>query len=278
MADTRQRGAKVDLIDNPSRQVGIVYSYPIAASLGLISGATVGSRYGTNDLVPSTGFIILSNVTSAAFPSNQPAAAQQMQIVSSSALDTSAGAFAQQVEITYLTSPTNPTEPFKKKTEIVTLNGITPVITIATDIFRIDRFHMSRAGANGITAGNISLQNTLGTITFERIDARGTTGETAAHYVERGFRTIITDIDIGVSTAGGVIMIPVMTEIDPSGNHVGIGQSSIELTNAVSPRSLNVPFSTSNPDGKEVFFLMAVKGRASNQQCSGSFSFVDEPI
>jgi hypothetical protein len=200
--------------------------------------------------------------------------------VSTSALDTGAGAFAQQVLIEYLTAPfpTNVTEPFKRKTEIVTLNGLVPVLTTATDIFRIDRFRLSRVGVNGVTAGAVSLQNTLGTITFESIGVFRTASDTAAHYVQKGYGTLITDLSFGCSTAGGTILFLIVSESDPFGNRVGIGNLRVELANSAIARVFQTPKVTINPDGREVFVLMAVTGRAANQTASGSFGFIDFPL
>lgn len=277
MVDTRQRGAKADLTDDPSRQVGIVYPYPIAASLGLISGAITGSRTGVNDNVPFANAIILSNATSVTFPSNQPVAAQQMQVVSTSANDVAAGIGVQQVTITYLTAPfpINIIEPFKKKTETITMTGLAPVLTNATDIYRIDRFVPTRVGSTGVATGAISLQNTLGTITYERIDAGRTNANTAAHYVEKGFGTLITGLNFGCTTTGGTILFLIMSESDPLGNRVGVGQLTVELASTSIVREFITPKITTNSDGREVFVIMAVRGRAANQATSGSFDFID---
>lgn len=278
MADTRQRSTKADLTDDPSRQVGIVYPYPIAASLGLIPGVTTGNKTGVNDSIPFANAIILSNVTSVTFPSNQPTAAQQMRVVSTSADDTAAGIGVQQVTITYITSPSNIAEPFKRKTEVITMNGLAPILTSATDIYRIDGFTPTRVGVTGVALGAISLQNTLGTITFERIEVGRTNSDTAAHYVEKGFGTLVTGINFGCTTTGGTILFLLTSKSDPSGNRVGVGQMTTELaTNAIT-NEFTVPKVATNPDGREVFVIMAVKGRAANQAASGSFSFIDFPL
>jgi hypothetical protein len=254
--------------------------YYINAAIRNIPGTTTGTKTGGNDNIPSANAIILSNVTSAAFPSNQPVTAQQMQVVSTSANDTAAGIGAQQVEITYLTAPfpTNVIDPFKKKTEIVTLNGLGVVTTTATNIFRIDRFRISRVGSTGVAAGNISLQSVGGATTFERIETGLTGADSAAHYVEKGYGTLLTGLTFGCSTAGGTILYIIITEPDPLGNRVGIGQLRIELANNAVAKVFGSPKFAFNPDGRETFALMAVKGRTANQTASGSFGFVDFPL
>lgn len=247
-------------------------NYFTSAALDDIPGTSSGSRVGSNDNIPSSVFILLSNVTSSTNPTNFPATSQQMQIVSTSASDTGGGTGAQQVEITYLTTPA---AGFKRKTEIVTMAGLTVVATVATDIYRIERFRVSRVGTSLFALGNISLQNTLGTITFERIDALTNVNRTAVHWVPQGYQCIITDITIGCSTAGGVIFILEETELDSSNNPVTLAQNQLEMSNQSVHINLSTPHVINNSVGKEMFFALVTKGRASNQQASGSFSFID---
>lgn len=89
-----------------------------------------------------------------------PVAAQQMRVVSTSAADASAGTGVQKVVIDYLDTNYNIGQ------EVVTLNGVTPVNTVATNILRINGFHSSQVGTGGVAAGNISLTNTAGTVTY----------------------------------------------------------------------------------------------------------------
>jgi hypothetical protein len=94
-----------------------------------------------------------------------PVAAQQMAVSSSSASDTSNGTGAQQVHIHYLDGN------YAEQIEVVTLNGTTPVNTIATNILRINAFHLWRAGSSGTSAGNISIKNIAATVTYDYITA-----------------------------------------------------------------------------------------------------------
>ncbi len=254
---------------------GITPDFFTAVAQGNIPNSTAGSRVGTNEVIPQAAFILLSNVTSVSSPSNFPSAAQQMQVVSSSAIDTAAGIGGQQVEITYLTTPAS---GFQKKTEIVTLNGTTPVLTTNTDLFRIDRFRVSRVGSQLFPTGNISLQSVGGATTFEQIPALTNVFRTAAHYVPKGFKTTVTDMLMGVSTIGGVIFILEAFEEDASGNVVVVGNEQVEFgQNAVS-HQLQTPLVVSNPNGLIKGVVIVVRGRAANQAASGSFRFVDSPI
>lgn len=252
--------------------------YPILVARQLISNHIAHTRRSRSENIPFSTTIIFSNVTSSSFPNNQPSTAQQMQLVSSSALDVVAGIGAQQVEITYLTSPTNPTEPFKKKTEIVTMNGTTPVPTLAIDIFRIDYVRVSRAGSAGVAIGAVRLQSVGGATTFEQINAGSLDSASLTHYVEKGFGSIITDFTFGCTTTAGTVYSIVATEIDSSGNHVGDIKFQSEIADGALSNNLVTPIITRNPDGKETFFIGTANGRASNQLGSGSFNFIDFPL
>lgn len=253
--------------------------YPIVVALDLIPGHVIGSRVGQSDDI-DTGFMLLSNVTSSAIPTNWPAVAQQMQVVSSSAADDGSpvGTGANEVEITYLTSPTNSQEPFKKKTEIVVLNGVAAVTTHATDIFRIDRFRVSKVGTGHFAVGNISLQSVGGATTFERIDIGTNVNRTCVHFVPKEFGCQLNGYTIGCSSGAGVIFILEETELDPSNNDVSLGQTQIELINQGIHIRLTAPHVIKNIIGKIMFFAIVVKGRVVNQMASGSIHYIDFPL
>ncbi|MBU6430175.1 MAG: hypothetical protein KGR26_14260, partial [Cyanobacteria bacterium REEB65] len=128
-----------------------VKQYEDAVAQGLISGARpiLASGYWN-----SSG-TALTEIVDAVSPSSgytEPAAASQMSLVSSSANDTGTGTGAQKVQITYLDGSMN--GPY---TETVTLNGTTPVNTVATDLRFIERLVVTAAGSNGSNAGTITL-------------------------------------------------------------------------------------------------------------------------
>lgn len=93
----------------------------------------------------------------------------QMEVVSSSASDTSDGDGARTVGIHYLDSDGVEQE------EDITLNGVTPVNTVATDINHVQWMHVKArgGGATETAIGNISLRSTDGATTYEYIAAGG---------------------------------------------------------------------------------------------------------
>jgi len=105
---------------------------------------------------------------------------QQMRVVSTSAADTLAGTGTQKVEIHYLDNL------YVARTETVSLNGVTPVLTVATNILRINYYHSSQSGTGGISAGNISLTNTAGTVTYGFIALGNNTAHQAIYTIPAG--------------------------------------------------------------------------------------------
>lgn len=233
-----------------------------------------GSRGARSEVIPSSVAIVFSNVTSSTFANNQPSTAQQMRLLSTSSSDNSSGIGAQQIEITYLTSPDNISETYKKKTEIITMNGTTSVLTLAKNIFRIEYVRVSRVGSSGVAIGAISLQSIDGLTTFEKIKEMSLNSESLTHYIEKGTGSIITNYSFGCTTTAGCLFFIVATKIDSSGNHVGQIEFQTESNSSIVSNS-SIPIFSTNPDGKETFFICAVQGRASNQLASGSFSFID---
>lgn len=97
---------------------------------------------------------------------NEQTTDAQRSLVSSSVLDTAAGTGARTVKIIYFTST-----GVGPLTETVTLNGILPVNTVATNICFIEEMEVVTAGSGGLNAGTITLAvstgglgGTLGTI------------------------------------------------------------------------------------------------------------------
>jgi hypothetical protein len=113
---------------------------------------------------------------------NEPTAQAQRSISSSSANDSSAGTGARTILIKYL----NNAGIFL--TETITLNGTTPVNTVATDIRYIEQIDVLTVGSGGTNAGTITLfvgtGGTGGTIGTIAVGDKQTFW--AHHYVQAG--------------------------------------------------------------------------------------------
>lgn len=124
--------------------------YRDAVAKGLVTGSRVESSFGertttgaeTNFPVWPDGAFVLP-----------PSAGVQMSIVSTSANDSSAGTNIRTVEVHYLDAN------LAEQHETVTLNGITPVLTVATNIRFIQCMHIATYGTNAYAAGTITASN-----------------------------------------------------------------------------------------------------------------------
>jgi hypothetical protein len=247
------------------------------AALTALPGVEVFNILGANTIIPSTTFIILSNLTSVARVSNFPASPQQMQVVSTSPNDTFNGTGAQQVTIDYLTEPTS-IVGFKRFSEDIILNGTTPVNTLATNISRIEKLRVSRTGLTAVSQGDVSLSSVGGATVFELIPAGENISRTAVHFVPNGYMSIVTDLLVGTTTAGGVRFSFTNTPLDKAGNAVRNGIEEISLASVGIVNSIKTPFFMINDKNKRLSFAITVRGLASNQQGSGSFVAIDIPI
>ena len=79
-------------------------------------------------------------------------AATALELVSSSASDTAAGTGARTVTVIGLLAD------FTELTQVVALNGVTPV-AVPTSLFRVNTFLMASAGSAGINAGDILIRD-----------------------------------------------------------------------------------------------------------------------
>jgi len=104
----------------------------------------------------------------------------QLEVVSDSASDTSAGTGIQTVDIHYLDTSGVEQE------ETVILAGLTPVDTVATDIDFVQWVHAKSVGSVGVSVGNISLRDTAGVITYDYISAGGNQSLSAKYKVPTG--------------------------------------------------------------------------------------------
>jgi hypothetical protein len=231
------------------------------------------ARIGSSQSIGSTSFTILSNAAV-----SQPSTGQGMNVVSTSASDTSNGTGVQQITIDYFTAPSG-TTGWLKKSEVVTLNGVTPVPTVNTDIYRIDRVHTNRVGTNGTPLGTITVKDLTNTILFAQMDIGNNIFERGIFYIPKGYQCVLTDMMIGISSNGGCVFRIFATEEDANGNTVTIGQLSIEMNGpATIDRSFNLPLVVSNPNSKNKAIGIAAIALSGTQSATGTIRFMLQPI
>lgn len=117
----------------------------------------------------------------------------QMSVVSSSANDAAGGTGIRSVEVHYLDPD------FVLKSETVTLNGTSPVLTSATDVHFINILHIVTVGSGKKAAGNITISN--GGNVYAQISAGKNIQLSSARMVPKGKRFYLAGAAVGSSSA-----------------------------------------------------------------------------
>lgn len=180
---------------SPNQQAIPVTTAPAAASTGIATGSVIlgGGTANTLNVIRATTY-------------NEPAANAQRSLSSASASDTAAGTGAQQVTITYFDA--TGAGPF---TEVVTLNGVTAVATVASNICFIESIVVTRVGATGQNVGVITLfvnnaggGGTIGTIgTGNLVTGAGDRRTLWAHHYVQSGKTVSLATYIVSAVSGG---------------------------------------------------------------------------
>lgn len=160
--------------------------YPTSIARLRISGARPFSAYGEITTVGAASGVLWPTTTPFAFP---PPAGVQMAIVSSSANDTAAGTGIRQVRIIYLNAS------LVEQAEVVTLNGTTPVNTVATNIRFIQCMHAATVGSLGHAAGSVSATNSA--ILYSYIGTGTARCSSSVRMVPAGKKMIVTSVHAG---------------------------------------------------------------------------------
>lgn len=121
-----------------------------------------------------------------------PAGGIQLSIVSTSAQDGVGGTGIRSVELHYLDAALTP------MTETVILNGLTPVLTVATNMRFITCMHMITYGSGKKAAGTISATNTA--ITYSLIAVGAVRCTSAVRMVPAGKRLFVNGLSGGSSS------------------------------------------------------------------------------
>lgn len=168
---------------------------------GRVTGKSVFSKFGNNQAIGTTPAPVSQSGIY-----QVPTSVASLEVVSSSANDTSAGTGAQQVTIIGLDANWN------EISEVVTLNGMTPV-PLANSYFRVYRWYVSRTGtyatqSTGSQDGTLTLRVVGAGATWSTIPLLGTLGrgqsQIGVYTVPAGKTLYIYGFDMSVDTGGTV--------------------------------------------------------------------------
>lgn len=164
--------------DNQYCMVSMSDAY--AAALGLLEGETASSSLGEKSSISTTNLEIIGEYSA------EPSEPAGVRVLSSSSDDTAAGSGVQKVKLTYLDAN------WVVKSEVITLNGTTPVLSAATDILHIEAFEAIAVGSLGAAQGNIDLEHASGTEIYARVNTGQNKWLIARTHVPAGKKLIVT--------------------------------------------------------------------------------------
>lgn len=133
----------------------------------------------------------------------------QMSVASTSANDTAGGSGARTIIIEYLNGSLD------LSVEVLTLNGLTPVLTQATDIRWVQNIFVATAGNGGVAAGAISISHSG--VVYDQIPAGDRASHSSFYRVPRNKRMYLTAMYAGASSgtaATSVLVELVTTQVD----------------------------------------------------------------
>lgn len=219
-------------------------------------------------LNPGTGgYAIVANADF-----TQPTDDMQMEVVSDDVADDAGSTGAELVKITYFN------KAWVKKTTDVIMNGTSTVNTTANDIYRIDKFEVTKGKP---AVGTITLKDTGAVALYGQIESTATYMERCMFYIPTGKRCVVTDCIIGVGTNGGVIFRLFRSDKREnilSTDIVTRGRESIEMSDTVMCQPFNLPITLENPDGERFAMGLAVKAINANQRVCTTLRFYIEDI
>ena len=158
---------------------------------GNVTGAERWSGFGEAVLGSAQTWYDVSPLGVASIPSPAEAGVQ-MSVVSSSAADDSVSTGIRTVDIHYLDADGN------EQSEVVPMDGTTPVLTTAINMRWIQCAHARSAGSGGVAAGDITISN--GGTTYSVIKTGNTRCSSSARMVPAGKRLFVTDLACGVTS------------------------------------------------------------------------------
>lgn len=229
------------------------------------------SKIGSNTNIDTTDFVPLSNAV-VINPSGE-----QVSIVSDSGSDTLLGSNVQKVRLRYLDTT------FVPKEEIISMAGTTPVLSVATNVLRIESFEVFKLGPTYFgSAGTITVTDVAtGLNLYAQIDPTYNRFQRAVHFVPPGTTSFLTDISMNCTTSGGVIFVVFIAEdnTNQGGSVVLKSDSAYALANEsayiqINPLSQQI-ICDATQSNVALAIGIAVKGITSGQSGLVTFHYYD---
>lgn len=179
----------------------LLFDQQLEVTRGRVEGATPVVIDGFLETSGAATNVLVLEGSTIKDPSVAPPGGLQMSIVSTSAQDGPGGTGVRTISLHYLDADLVPRE------ETITLNGTTPVLTVATNIRWIGEIHLLTYGSGKAFAGDITATN-AGT-RYKFIGAGGRTTRSSAFRVPAGKRLIVHTLYAGSSSGSAAARVTV---------------------------------------------------------------------
>ena len=230
-----------------------IHDSSIDIARGLVAGSQPFGAYGK--LVTSVA--VDNNVLWAnGIWSIPPAIGTQISVASTSAEDGVGGTGIRSLHLHYLDVN------LEIQTEIITTNGTTPVLSVATDMRFIQCSHINTYGSTKAAVGDIIFSDAVTTDAYNQIDALSNRCSSSMRMVPKGKRGVIMgavgSCISGTAAAGGFISLvsSYFAGHDYTEDTILIPFSSIGLQDG--SQAVNLPIPLTVPEGAVVGMICSV--------------------
>jgi hypothetical protein len=185
----------------------LMFTQQVEIARGRVDGSQSVAVTGTLTTSGAVTDIMIWPGSTVKDPSVAPAGGVQMTLVSTSAQDSAAGTGVRTLRFNYLDADLNP------QSEIVTMNGTTPVLTTATNVRWVGDLTGLTFGSEKHVVGNITVTNSGTRYKYLDAEARGT--RSTAFRVPAGKRLIVHSLFAGANSgsAGANVQISFVASV-----------------------------------------------------------------
>lgn len=188
----------------------LMFTQQVEIARGRVEGARSIAVTGTLTTSGAVTDIMIWPGSTVKDPSVAPAGGVQMTLVSTSAQDSAAGTGVRTLRFNYLDADLNP------QSEIVTMNGTTPVLTTATNVRWVGELTGLTFGSEKHVVGNITVTNS-GT-RYKYLDAEARATRSTAFRVPAGKRLIVHSLFAGANSGTSAAQVQISFVASVVGN------------------------------------------------------------
>lgn len=188
----------------------LMFTQQVEIARGRVEGARSIAVTGTLTTSGAVTDIMIFPGSTVKDPSVAPSGGVQMTLVSTSAQDSAAGTGVRTLRFNYLDADLNP------QSEIVTMNGTTPVLTTATNVRWVGELTGLTFGSEKHVVGNITVTNS-GT-RYKYLDAEARATRSTAFRVPAGKRLIVHSLFAGTNSGSAAAKVQISFVASVIGN------------------------------------------------------------